>query len=100
MADNGSGLGPEEQEHLFEKFRLSRQKSEGSGLGLYICKTLVEANHGRIWVESQAGRGAAFHLAFPRGRRGIPGGINNGPAAEGILMENQISDETMPIRSI
>lgn len=65
VADSGSGLGPEEQEHLFEKFRLSRQKSDGSGLGLYICKTLVEANHGRIWVESQAGRGAAFHLAFP-----------------------------------
>jgi len=65
VADSGSGLGPEEQEHLFEKFRLSRQKSAGSGLGLYICKTLVEANHGRIWVESQAGRGAAFHLAFP-----------------------------------
>ncbi len=65
VADSGSGLGPAEQEHLFEKFRLSRQISEGSGLGLYICKTLVEANHGRIWVESQAGRGAAFHLALP-----------------------------------
>ncbi len=70
VADSGSGLGPEEQEHLFEKFRLSRQKSDGSGLGLYICKTLVEANHGRIWVESQAGRGAAFHLAFPAASSG------------------------------
>ena len=56
VADSGSGLGPEEQEHLFEKFRLSRRKSDGSGLGLYICKTLVEANHGRIWVRArQAG---------------------------------------------
>jgi signal transduction histidine kinase len=65
VADTGCGLGPEEQEHLFEKYRLSRHKNNGSGLGLYICKTLVEANQGRIWVESQAGHGATFHLAFP-----------------------------------
>lgn len=65
VADTGSGLAPEEKEHLFEKFRLSGSKTDGTGLGLYICKTLVAANHGRIWVESDTGRGAAFHLAFP-----------------------------------
>ena len=65
VADTGSGLAPEEKEHLFEKFRLSGSKADGTGLGLYICKTLVAANHGRIWVESDTGRGAAFHLAFP-----------------------------------
>ncbi|MFZ5448861.1 MAG: ATP-binding protein [Thermodesulfobacteriota bacterium] len=65
VKDTGCGLGSEEQEHLFEKYRLSRHKNNGSGLGLYICKTLVEANRGRIWVESAAGQGAAFHLAFP-----------------------------------
>jgi signal transduction histidine kinase len=65
VADTGCGLTPEDQEHLFEKYRLSRHKHDGSGLGLYICKTLVEANQGRIWVESRAGQGAAFHLAFP-----------------------------------
>jgi signal transduction histidine kinase len=65
VADTGCGLAPEEKEHLFEKFRLSGSKADGTGLGLYICKTLVAANHGRIWVESDTGRGAAFHLAFP-----------------------------------
>jgi signal transduction histidine kinase len=65
VADTGCGLSPEEQEHLFEKYRISRHKNNGSGLGLYICKTLVEANQGRIWVESTTGQGAAFHLAFP-----------------------------------
>jgi signal transduction histidine kinase len=65
VTDTGCGLSPEEQEHLFEKYRLSRHKNNGSGLGLYICKTLVEANQGRIWVESIAGQGATFHLAFP-----------------------------------
>jgi signal transduction histidine kinase len=65
LTDSGCGFGPEEKQHLFEKFRLSRSKSNGSGLGLYICKTLVEANQGRLWVESEPGRGTAFHLVFP-----------------------------------
>jgi signal transduction histidine kinase len=65
VADTGCGLNSKEQEHLFEKYRLANQKSGSSGLGLYICKTLVAANHGRIWVESQEGQGSRFHLAFP-----------------------------------
>ncbi|MEJ2672522.1 MAG: ATP-binding protein [Deltaproteobacteria bacterium] len=73
VADTGCGLSPEEQEHLFEKYRFSRHKNNGSGLGLYICKTLVEANQGRIWVESVAGQGAAFHLAFPATPEGPQG---------------------------
>jgi signal transduction histidine kinase/ActR/RegA family two-component response regulator len=70
VADTGSGLNPEDREHLFEKYRLSRQKRGSSGLGLYICKTLVESNHGRIWVESEPGRGSRFHLAFPTAAAG------------------------------
>jgi signal transduction histidine kinase len=65
VADTGCGLSPEEQEHLFEKYQLSRSKTGSFGLGLHICKTLVEANHGRIWVESEVGQGTRFHLAFP-----------------------------------
>jgi signal transduction histidine kinase len=65
VADTGCGLGPESQQHLFEKYNLSRNSHDGSGLGLYICKTLVEANQGRIWAESPPGRGAVFHLALP-----------------------------------
>ncbi|MBI4642220.1 MAG: HAMP domain-containing histidine kinase [Deltaproteobacteria bacterium] len=70
VADTGCGLKPEEQEHLFEKYRLRPQKSGSSGLGLYICKTLAEANHGRIWVKSQPGQGSRFHLAFPTSHAG------------------------------
>jgi signal transduction histidine kinase len=65
VADTGSGLSPEDQDHLFEKYRLSGHNHDGSGLGLYICKTLVEANRGRIWAESRVGQGAAFHLSLP-----------------------------------
>jgi signal transduction histidine kinase len=65
VADTGCGLSVEDQEHLFEKYNLSRHKHDGSGLGLYICKTLVEANQGRIWAEGRVGQGATFHLALP-----------------------------------
>lgn len=65
VLDTGCGLSPDEKEHLFEKYRLSPHQSGGVGLGLYICKTLVEANQGRIWVESEPGQGTKFHLIFP-----------------------------------
>ena len=78
VADTGCGLKPEEQEHLFEKYRLRPQKSGSSGLGLYICKTLVEANRGRIWVESVPGQGSRFHLAFPTS----PAGSETGDTEE------------------
>jgi signal transduction histidine kinase len=65
VADTGCGLNPQEKENLFEKYRLSQHQSGGFGLGLYICKTLVEANQGRIGVESEPGRGTTFHLTFP-----------------------------------
>jgi len=65
VADTGCGITPEDQQFLFEKYRLRPHKGSSSGLGLYICKTLVEANQGRIWVESSPGQGARFHLALP-----------------------------------
>ncbi len=77
VADTGCGIRSEDQEHLFEKYRLNRNKAGSSGLGLYICKTLVEANQGRIWVESQPGQGSRFHLALPEavgGRDNLGGG--------------------------
>lgn len=62
VSDTGRGISPEDQAELFEKFR--HQRGNGSGLGLYICRTLVEANQGRIWVESAPGRGSTFHVAL------------------------------------
>jgi signal transduction histidine kinase len=65
VADTGRGISLEDQQSLFEKYRQHSHQGDGSGLGLYICKTLMEANGGRIWVESEPGRGASFHLALP-----------------------------------
>lgn len=73
VADQGIGIAPEEQEQIFQRFyrvdnRL-RRETQGSGLGLYLSRAIVEAHGGRIWVESQPGRGARFLFTLPLGRR-------------------------------
>ncbi|MFN8525004.1 MAG: ATP-binding protein [Chloroflexota bacterium] len=71
VSDQGIGIPPEEHEHVFERFhrvdtRLSRA-TQGAGLGLYICKVIVEAHGGQIWVESSDQRqGSTFHIRLPR----------------------------------
>ncbi len=68
VADTGPGIPKEEQEYLFQKFyRLPHTEDlvEGTGLGLAITRRIVEAHGGRIWVESEEGKGAAFHLTLP-----------------------------------
>jgi two-component system, NtrC family, sensor histidine kinase KinB len=67
VVDQGPGISPEKLSHLFERFyRVSTGvKVEGLGLGLYISRLIVEAHGGRIWVESQEGRGSSFSFALP-----------------------------------
>ena len=68
VQDEGPGIPPGEQRFLFQKFtRLQRDLSgpiRGTGLGLYICKQLVEAMHGHIWVESSGIAGEGSHFCF------------------------------------
>ncbi len=67
--DDGPGIPLEEQARIFEKFhRLDAGDSKetyGYGLGLYLCRRLVEAMGGRIWVESEPGHGTTFQFALP-----------------------------------
>ncbi|MHB0936881.1 MAG: sensor histidine kinase [Armatimonadota bacterium] len=67
VADQGQGIPPEDMPHIFDRFyRASHQrKGVGIGLGLYITKALVEAHGGRIWVESELGRGSTFSFTLP-----------------------------------
>jgi PAS domain S-box-containing protein len=66
VSDKGKGISPEEQERLFQPFqRLGEARSEGLGLGLLVCRRLVEAHGGRVWVESEPGRGSTFRFNLP-----------------------------------
>lgn len=69
VRDNGPGISPEFQKVIFEKFRqvgdTMTAKPSGSGLGLAICQRIVEHLGGRIWVESEPGRGATFTFTVP-----------------------------------
>ncbi len=69
IADNGPGLSPEHRDVIFEKFRqvgdMLTNKPEGSGLGLSISRRIIEHFGGRIWVESEPGKGATFAFQVP-----------------------------------
>jgi signal transduction histidine kinase len=68
VEDHGRGIAPDELPKLFQRYfrtRDAREHREGLGLGLYIVKGLVEAHHGRVWVESAVDRGSAFHFSLP-----------------------------------
>jgi signal transduction histidine kinase len=66
VADTGPGVSPENQAHLFDRFWQARASDlRGIGLGLAISKAIVEAHHGRMWVESDVGAGSRFYFALP-----------------------------------
>jgi signal transduction histidine kinase len=66
VRDSGPGLPPEEVPHLFERASASPLPGAcGSGLGLYVARRIVEAHGGRIWVESDPGRGSTFLFTLP-----------------------------------
>jgi heavy metal sensor kinase len=69
VADNGRGIPPDARPHVFDRFyRVDTARGRdggGSGLGLAICREIALAHGGRIWVESQEGKGSAFTLALP-----------------------------------
>jgi len=68
VADTGSGIAPEDLPHIFERFWRAdpaRSRMGGTGLGLSIAQSLVEAQGGRIWVESAPGHGSTFRFTLP-----------------------------------
>jgi signal transduction histidine kinase len=64
LEDNGPGLSDEHAQRIFEPFFTT--KSNGTGLGMAICKRIVEAHGGRIAAESRPGQGARFEITLPR----------------------------------
>jgi PAS domain S-box-containing protein len=67
VKDQGAGIPPSEHAHIFDKFTRigGRGKVGGLGIGLAFCRLAVEGHGGRIWVESDTGKGSTFHFTFP-----------------------------------
>lgn len=76
VADPGVGIAPEDCERIFEKFvqagSVLTAKPKGSGLGLSICREIIADHGGRIWVESQLGKGSTFYVALPTAPATLP----------------------------
>lgn len=66
VSDTGPGIPSAMLETIFERFwQIGKRDRSGLGLGLYISKMLLEAQQGRIWVESELGKGSTFHVMLP-----------------------------------
>ncbi|HEY6347556.1 MAG TPA: ATP-binding protein [Bryobacteraceae bacterium] len=85
VEDNGMGIDSQHQKHVFEMFFRShgRADRQGTGLGLAICERIVQRHNGRIWVESEVGRGSRFYFTLPAGaqsgREEQPNGVSHEP---------------------
>jgi signal transduction histidine kinase len=71
IADTGIGIAPDDQVRLFEKFYRIRRRDTinvpGTGLGLAIVKSIVERHGGKVWMESELGKGSTFYIGLPLG---------------------------------
>ena len=67
VKDSGPGLAPDSLERIFNPFYST--KPDGMGMGLAICRSIVEAHGGRLWVEANEPRGAVFRLTLPMAKQ-------------------------------
>lgn len=67
VKDTGSGISEEDMPHIWERYYKGKHSETGTGLGLFICKFIIESHGGKIWAESETGKGTAFIFTLPIG---------------------------------
>ena len=65
VKDTGSGISEEDMPHIWERYYKGKHSETGTGLGLYICKFIIESHGGKIWAESETGQGTVFLFTLP-----------------------------------
>jgi signal transduction histidine kinase len=83
VKDNGIGIAPKDHEEIFGMFKRldTSEKYEGTGAGLSIVKSIVDDHGGKVWLESELGKGAAFHFSIPKGLEVHRMGLEDSAAA-------------------
>ncbi len=65
VRDTGSGISPEDLPHIWERYYKGKHSETGTGLGLFICRFIIESHGGKIWAESELGKGTSFMFTLP-----------------------------------
>jgi len=104
VKDSGSGIAPDELPHIFDRFwQANRKQRRGLGLGLSICKALVEAHGGRIWAESALGVGTTMFFTIPAASpvpTSADTGVPDSADAAAILLVDDRPENLLSLKAI